>query len=399
MKAYKAFDRVPHKRLYTKLVSHGISGNTLAWIESFLSDRKQRVVVNGNLSEWMDVTSGVPQGSVLGPLLFVIFINDLPDVIGNVSIMKLFADDTKLQREISCLHDTQMVQEDIKQMKNWADIWLMEYHPGKCKVLPLGKNELRGSYSYKLEDHELEFVTSEKDLGVIFDNQLTFDSHMADKVNKANRLLGMIRRTFQYLDRESFLILYKSLVRSQIEYANQVWAPKLERQIESIENVQKRATRFIPGLKGLSYEERLRVLKLPTLTYRRLRGDLIETYKILTCKYDQDVCKDFLKLREDSARRGHNLKLFKLRSNNNLRARSFPHRTVNVWNILPQEVVNAKNVLTFERRLDACLANQPMIYDYKAKFKFFNPKDIDTGSAIINIEYQDDLMPEASSEA
>ena len=270
----KAFDRVPHKRLNIKLASHGIAGNILEWIKAFLSDRKQRVCVNGSFSEWVDVTSGVPQGSVLGPLLFVIFINDLPDTCGYGSVMYLFADDTKLFRKICTMLDVREIQLTIDRMKAWSEVWLMDYHPDKCKVLQLGKNSLKGSYDYNLAGHQLESVDSEKDLGVTFDTALSFDKHMSEKIKKANSILGVVRRTFQFLDRESFLVLYKSLVRPQIEYANQVWAPRLKRQIDSIENVQKRATRLIPGLKGLSYEERLRALKLPTLSYRRLRGDL-----------------------------------------------------------------------------------------------------------------------------
>ena len=387
----KAFDRVPHHRLMLKLASYGISGNVYDWIKSFLSGRMQRVVVNGCFSEWLGVTSGVPQGSVLGPLLFVIFINDLPDVVGDESIMYLFADDAKLGHEIACLDDTLYVQNDVNSMKAWGKKWLMEYHPQKCKVLQLGKNPLKGQYAYKLDGHELEFVSSEKDLGVTFDDQLSFDQHMSQKISKANQILGVIRRTFQHLDRESFLMLYKSLVRPQIEYANQVWAPKLKRQINSIENVQRRATRMIPGLKDLPYEERLRTLKLPSLSYRRLRGDLIEMFKIVkpveAGGYDKDVCEGFLKLKPRDTR-GHTFMLSRKHTRLMLRERAFPHKCRDAWNSLSQHVVDANNVKTFESRLDKFLSNQKMIYDYEAEFCI-----ADTGSTSAT---DCDLMPEAS---
>ena len=139
------------------------------------------------------------------------------------------------------------------------------------------------------QGHKLEVVQSEKDIGVVIDCDLSFDIHIAEKVNKATRLVNIIRRSFMYLDEESFLCLYKSIVR-HLEYANQVWATRLQWQIDSVENVQRRVTKLIPGFDNLEYEERLKKLKLHPLTYRRLRGDLIETFKILSPKYDPDQC-------------------------------------------------------------------------------------------------------------
>ena len=352
-------------------------GEPLEWIKSFLSCRKQRVVVNGVKSDWTDVTSGVPQGSVLGPILFVIFINDLPDVVDEDSILYMFADDTKLSREIMDAVDNQIIQDDIDGMDRWSIDWLMDFHPCKCKVVKMGKPraELFDLFNpYTLRGHQLEVVDHEKDLGVIIDCELTFDLHIAEKVNKANMVLGIIRNSFLHLDKESFMCLYKAMVRPHLEYANQVWAPRYQRQIDALENVQRRATRLIPGLKHLSYEDRLKYLKLPTLTYRRLRGDLIEVYKIVTSKYDPDVCKNLIKLRQGSKTRGNSYKIFKEHCYKNLRKNSFPHRVIDTWNSLPEPVVKVNTVVSFESRLDKFFKSHDIVYDYRAKQILLTPE-------------------------
>jgi hypothetical protein len=135
----------------------------------------------------------------------------------------------------------------------------------------------------------MEYVESEKDIRVVIDNKLIFNQHISEKINKANSIMGVLRRTMEYMDCTTFKLLYTALVRPHLEYANQVWCPHLKKHIEAIENVQRRASKQIPGLSSLSYEDRLRKLKLPTLAYRRSRGDMIELYKILTGKYDEEA--------------------------------------------------------------------------------------------------------------
>ena len=171
-----------------------------------------------------EVSSGVPQGSVLGPLLFVIFIDDLPDSVSPESNPYIFDDDTKIIKEIKNTDDNHALQNDINSLVEWSDDNRMHFHSGKCKVLGIGKN--KSEFQYNMRGDELERVTQEKDLGVTFDNSLSFEFHMAEKISKANRMTGIIRRTFHYLDKEMFLNLYKALVRPPIEYTNQVWSPR-----------------------------------------------------------------------------------------------------------------------------------------------------------------------------
>ena len=210
-------------------------------------------------------------------------------------------------------------------------------------------------------------------MGVVIDSKLSFSEHVGEKVSKANRIVGLIRRTFVSLDEKMFKPLYVALVRPHLEYANQAWSPYLSKDIVPIENVQRRATKLIPSLKEMSYEDRLRKLKLPTLAYRRARGDMIETYKILSGVYDPEVCKNLFVLREESVTRGHDKKIYKERSRINKRKFSFCNRVVDLWNGLPQCVVEAESVREFESKLDFVWKNQELLYNFKSKIKL---KDI-----------------------
>ena len=280
----KAFDSVPHERLFRKIKSYGITGNLYNWIRCFLSDRKQRVIVNGEMSAFRNVISGVPQGSVLGPLLFILFVNDLPDTI--TSTCKLFADDTKIYKD-SKQH--LIIQEDINSLFQWSKKWQLEFNVDKCKVLHIGKyNPCHIYYTDNSYSESLTVSNSERDLGVVFDSFLNFDLHINGCISRANRVLGIIHRSFSYLDKRMFIPLYKTIIRPILEYGNSIWSPLYKRQSISIENVQRRATRTLYGLKYLSYEQRLVLLDLPSLKYRRLRGDLIQLYKIVHNVNDLD---------------------------------------------------------------------------------------------------------------
>jgi len=212
----------------------------------------------------------------------------------------------------------------------------------------------------------LAWSESERDLGVMVNSKLTFSEEISSRVKKANTIMGVIRRTFTYLNPKIFLCLYKSLVRPHLEYASSVWSPKWKKEAIAIESVQRRATRQIPGFKELTYKDRLKKLELPTLYYRRLRGDMVETYKILTEKYDIDS-KEFFETDQSARTRGHQLKLKKCSATTTRRLKSYSFRVVNSWNLLPQEVVEAPSTNSFKNRLDKLWKDHP------AKF---NPNEI-----------------------
>jgi hypothetical protein len=184
-------------------------------------------------------------------------------------------------------------------------------------------------------------------------------------VNKANQIVGIIRRSFKYLDFKTFCLLFKSLVRSNLEYTSSVWNPYKTKDVEAIENVQRRATKMLPDMKDLTYEERLRKLKFLSLKYRRIRGNMIETFK-LTRIYDKRVTEDLLPINKSTFHqtRGHSLKLTKNRSRLDIRKYYFTNRVVEDWNNLPESVIMAKNVKNIENRFDKLWQNHPMMYDH-----------------------------------
>ena len=358
----KAFDKVPHQRLLKKLTGYGISQKTVKWIEDFLSNRCQRVIVKGRSSKTYPVISGIPQGSVLGPTLFVIYINDLPEITASQS--PLFADDTKLYRQINSNDDVKILQNDLDKLQIWSNTWLLKFHPKKCKVLSIKSSEKRKYYMSGTGEEriQLENITCEKDIGVMIDEDLNFKKHIQLSVNKANSIVGLIRRSFVYLDESMFTLLFKALVRPHLEYAASVWNPFKINDIDLIENVQRRATKLIPGLKALSYSERLERLNLPTLSHRRTRGDIINVFKIINNIFDSRVTQNFFQMDNTNRTRGHSQKIYKKRCRLDAKKHFFSYRVVDLWNSLPQHVINAETVYRFEIQLDTYWKNNRFIY-------------------------------------
>ena len=354
----KAFDTVPHRRLMVKLRSYGIKGKILNWISSFISKRTQVVVVNGKESTLGHVLSGIPQGSVLGPILFLIYINDILERIHSDGL--LFADDTKIFKCIKSRDDALSLQTDIDVLEQWSDTWLLKFNPDKCHVLTLGKFEnTKYTHRYSIYGNELEHVFDEKDLGVKVDAALNFEDHMLEKIKKANSIMGLIRRTFSYLSCNLFKKLYVTFVRPHLEYAQAIWSPHLKKHINSIENVQKRATKYVDGLKDLDYPERLRKLELPTLKYRRARGDMIEIFKHFHV-YDKSSISEKFQPKERISRK-HDFQLHDHKAKDGVRGiqnNSFYYRSVRIWNNLPSKVVIAKDMNTFKNMLDEYWENE-----------------------------------------
>ena len=217
----KAFDKVPHKRLMVKVRGMGFSDKICNWIENWLSNRKQRVRLNGCHSEWRMVKNGVPQGSILGPLLFAIFINDLEKDVVN-KVLK-FADDTKLIGKVSVSEEIDLLRTDLKLLVKWSEDWQMLFNVDKCKVMHFGYNNTEANY--EMENLVLESVEEERDLGVMIQNNLKFDKQCLKAANAGNQVLGMIKRSFSFRDKDNILLLYKTLVRPKLEYCIQVWRP------------------------------------------------------------------------------------------------------------------------------------------------------------------------------
>ena len=290
---------------------------------------------------------------MLGTILFIIYVNDLPDCIQ--SYLGIFADDTKLYRPICSSEDSSILQEDIDSALQWCDTWLSFLNLPKCHYSTIGHSSSSTEYYFSSENEAnmISMVVEEKDLGVVFDKDLKFTSHVNQIVMKANRVLGIIKRTFASRDANTIRLLYVTLVHPILDYASTVWNPHLMKNIRKLEAVQRRATKLIPFFYNLTYSERLQELNLPSLLYRRTRMDLIMTYKILNNLVSVD--KDYFFTVNTNPTRSNGLKLYKNRFNTAIRGHSFSQRIVNDWNTLPHEIVSAPNVLIFKTKLDVFL--------------------------------------------
>ena len=357
---------IKHLTLLRRLNAYDIKGKFLKWIEDFLTARIQTVQVNSTKSDPAIVTSGIPQGSVLGPILFLIYINDLPDNIK--SDIYLFADDTKVFKKVSSKEEALELQQDIDILETWSQVWLLKFHPEKSKVLTLGKLEnIQHAHRYTLNDYELEHVFDQNNLGVTIDSDLKFDVHIAKKIQKSNTMLGLIKRSFTYMDSNLFKTLYTSYVRPRLEYGSIIWSPFLMKNIKAIENIQRRATKLVATLKHLPYEDRLKRLDLPTLTFRRKKFDMIEMYKHFH-HYDKcTLSESFLPRNRPS--RQHDFQLVPKTPKDGVRGpqtNSFFYRASKTWNELPKTVTHANNIAAFKRELDNAWKNDPSRYNIQS---------------------------------
>lgn len=230
----KAFDKVPHKRLQYKLKYYGITGNTHAWITDFLSHRTQTVILEGKHSHKIPVTSGVPQGTCLGPILFLIYINDLHEYMKH-STLRLFADDSIIYKTIHKQEDTQKLQHDLDNAGQWEHDWLMQFHPDKCNVISTTTKRNKIHHNYTLHNHSLEHVKHSKYLGLTLQNNLQWDKHINNITANANRTLGFLKRNLTINSPHIKEHAYKALVRPKLEYCSSIWDPHNTGQIQQIE--------------------------------------------------------------------------------------------------------------------------------------------------------------------
>lgn len=220
-----------------------IHPKVVRWIESFLCHRQQCVVLNGTASTNIPVKSGVPQGSVLGPLLFLVYINDLPCNIK--SHVRLFADDCVLYRKICSEQDRRILQEDLNQLSSWCQDWQMNINIRKTKVMSFAPKGSHDFFQYHLDSCPLERVSSFKYLGVTISDDLSWNAHISNIISKSCSSLGFIRRTLRHASVAVKLLAYQTFVRSQLEYASIIWSPHQAYLINRIESVQNKAARFI----------------------------------------------------------------------------------------------------------------------------------------------------------
>ena len=246
----------------------------------------------------------------------------------------------------------------------------MEFNRKKCHVLPLGRFEdTKHTHHYKLGGEEIEHVFTEKDLGITIDSELTYEEHIFNKIRIANGIVGLMRRSFSYLDPSSFKKLFCAFVRPHLEYGQSVWAPHLQKLINAIENVQIRATKLVDGLKNLEYHERLEKCGLTTLLFRRLRGDIIEMWKHFNV-YDHNILSSSFIPNNRPVRNGmHGHQVYQRKSGDGERGvqtNSYYWRITKEWNNLPAYVAESKDINTFKNRLDTAWMNHPKKYRHQS---------------------------------
>ena len=348
----KAFDKVPHQRLMLKLNHYGVRGPILKWTENFLSKREQRVVLDGERSDYVAVRSGVPQGTVLGPLLFLVYINDLPEATIS-SKVRLFADDAVVYKKITSPHDSALLQEDLNRLLQCEQTWQMSFHPDKCVVMHITrarKNEV--TTCYNLRGHHLHTVDSAPYLGVELDNKLNWSPHINKVTTKATRSLNFVRRNLRVTSQKVKESAYKSLVRPTLDYCCAVWNPHEAQHIHQLEMVQRRAARFVMNRyhNTSSVSSMLDTLGWESLMERRAKFSVTLMYKIVHSHVAIHTQPHFTPAYSNT-RTQHTHKFLQVQGRTDYHNNSYFVRVIPLWNLLPATIAEAPSLDAFKARL------------------------------------------------
>ena len=342
----KAFDKVDHLGLISKLAHYGIRGPLLEWTSSFLIGRKQCVVVDGKASKLTNVLSGVPQGTVLGPLFFLIYINDISKNLSVGTKIRLFADDSLLYRTIRSAKDCEILQKDLNTLQQWEKLWKMEFHPGKCYLLQISNKKNPVNFVYNIHDTALTKVDSAKYLGVIIDSKLNWKKQYSSLITSCKQSLSFIRRNLPKAPSKIKEQCYKTLVRPKLEYACPVWDPHHKIHIDNIEKVQRAAARFVTG--NYRMESGNTLINLKNLGWDTLEERRLQTKLTIFQKGrlgDIDIPTDHLILNTRPTRRGGGgLSYQKECSRVDTYKYSFYPSTTRLWNQLPTNVKNCTKI-------------------------------------------------------
>ena len=345
----KVFDKVPHERLLAKLPHYGVRGSLLDWIRSFLSGRTRRVLVEGHFSPTAPVTSGVPQGTVLGPLLFLAYINDLPSSVKSTA--RLFADDCLLYRSITTEADATQLQDDLDNLQKWEANWLMHFNPDKCEVIRITTKRKQRITPYYIHGKELAVTTKAKYLGVNISNNLSWNHHINSVCKKANNTTAFLRRNLASCPRSIKDKCYKTMVRPQVEYASSVWDPHTQRNINRVEQVQRRAARFVTNnySSTSSVTAMLDRLEWETLRQRRIKTRAAMMYRVFHCLVAIPLPSQFSQT--GAATRGHQHRYRVPFCRTTIYRESFFPSTIRLWNQLPEEAIIAESLESFKTRI------------------------------------------------
>jgi hypothetical protein len=365
----KAFDKVDHRLLLAKLHRYGFSKQLVKWVESFLTDRTQKVLVNGHSSFMAAILSGVPQGTVLGPLLFILFINDMEMCVKN-STIRFFADDTRLSKHISFETDVHDLQSDLDRVITWAKQNNMKLHEDKFDLMVHKHRPNFTLYELPFVCEQMSYTISTgdtlypinglKDLGVIVSSDLSWSPHVSTIASRARSVASWVLSAFLTRDRVTMLTLYKSLVRSHLEYCCPLWNPNKLGDIQLLEGVQRTFTSKISGVKHLDYWSRLKALNLMSLQRRRERYIILQMWKILHGQCPNDLAIQFL----EPSRHGIKAKVPKLNRSSSQRHQSkydtsFAVIGPRLWNTIPSSLPQIADLEEFKFKLTDYLNKIP----------------------------------------
>ena len=352
----KAFDKVDHKILLCKMKNMGIQGKIYTWIKSFLSNRMQHVIVDGETSETANVESGVPQGTVLGPILFLLFINDITTAIHFADIF-IFADDSKLIAKIKSKEDHKLLQKDIESAIMWSLLNNMELNMEKFQMIHHGKNE-ELKECYTVESTTLNKSSEIKDLGVIVSEDLSWNKHITSIVNDGKKFAAWILRCFKTRNKV-VLHLFKTFVISKLEYASPLWTPYLKKDIEKIEALQRTFTSKIEELSDFNYHDRLKILGLYSLQRRRERFCIITVWKIANGLHPNIVNLDFYPTPRFGLKCRRKMSKAKSIHTRTLQHNSFTSIGPALFNTIPKIIKDKSTLSAFKSSLDKYLKSIP----------------------------------------
>ena len=354
----KAFDKVDHGILIRKLVEIGVNGNVLVWIFEFLTNRQQIVKVSGSRSSGACVVSGVPQGTVLGPILFLIFVGDIDSRLRNAQASS-FADDTRVVLQICSETDTYNLQNDLNVLYEWSRTNNMMFNGSKFEHLRYGHHQINRNYLTP-EGEPINMITDTRDLGITMSSSGNFDKHINNISLKGSQMAGWTLRTFKTRDPFPMMMLFKAMVFPIVEYCCQIWSPKKLYQIRSLESVQRHFTANLAGTAGMSYRQRLKFLKLYSLERRRDRYAIIYVWKIMQGMVPNLTSSDRIKC-SDSLRLGRFCQIPSLNHSapryvQTLRENSFCVHGPRLFNVLEKNLRDFNGSLdTFNKNLDKYL--------------------------------------------
>ena len=346
----KAFDTVPRAGLLWKLEHYGIDSKILLLITNFLNNPKQRVVVGGSFSNYADVESGVPQGTVLDPLLFLLHINDLPSCVN--SKVRLFADDCLLYREIKNNQDQIDMQRDLDALMDWGSTWGMKFNAKKCNIMRVSRPRKPLQHFYSLGNEILHELSDAKYLGIQIDNKLDWNKHIATVAASGQSKLAFLNRNLKGCPKKLRDTAYISLIRPILEYSCSVWHPHKKSNKDKIEKVQRRAARFVSNnfRHKASVSEMLHDLGWQSLDGRRQDQRLVLFYKIINGLASVET-EDILTPADSSTRKNHSFKFKHLQANCDSYRFSFFPATISSWNNFLFGIEKVDSVAGFKLKL------------------------------------------------